>query len=50
MSAFVLAAVAIAAGFPAKDTLMLDLGSDTAVVESTIREVRAAVPPKETGM
>lgn len=36
------AAAAIAAGLPARDALMQEMISDTAVVESTIREVRAA--------
>ncbi|RZC34601.1 keratin, type I cytoskeletal 9-like [Asbolus verrucosus] len=31
-------------GLPAEDALMLDLGDDTAVVESTVREARAVVP------
>lgn len=47
MGVFVAACVALAAGLPAQDALMMELGSDTAVVESTIREVRAAVPPKK---
>lgn len=46
VSALVLISVALAAGLPAKDAQMIDPGSDTAVVESTIREVRAAPSQK----
>lgn len=45
VGALVLVSVALAAGLPARDALMQEMASDTAVVESTIREVRAAVPP-----
>lgn len=42
VSALIFVCVALAAGLPAKDAQMIEPGSDTAVVESTIREVRAA--------
>lgn len=44
MRAFFLLMFATALGLPAKDELMFDAGDDTAVVESTVREARAAVP------
>lgn len=45
VGALVLVSVALATGLPARDALIQELAGDTAVVESTIREVRAAVPP-----
>lgn len=42
VGALVLVCVALATGLPAKDALIQEMVGDTAVVESTIREVRAA--------
>lgn len=42
MGALVLVCVALATGLPARDALIQEMAGDTAVVESTIREVRAA--------
>lgn len=44
VGALVLVSLALATGLPARDVLVQELAGDTAVVESTIREVRAAVP------
>lgn len=42
VGALVLVCVALATGLPARDALIQEMVGDTAVVESTIREVRAA--------
>ncbi|XP_068910111.1 uncharacterized protein [Tenebrio molitor] len=42
--AFFLVVMPVILAHPAKDELMFDLGDDTAVVESTVREARAVVP------
>lgn len=43
---FLVLGLVMVTGLPAKDDLMVELGDDTAVVESTVREARAAVPER----
>lgn len=43
VGALVIVSVALATGLPARDALVQELAGDTAVVESTIREVRATM-------